>query len=493
MSQQYEQIDFICNQYSEIKDFVFERYSGIRHLEDVFDAKNTKTELNKLLSESFKRTVPYKYQQEAVLESLSNIQSSWSNLFNRVGYNLRNNSNMTQSEMLFGLYVLAAPRIMHSILNYKEYDFVKKSTVFKDVNYRKVEQYLRRQVRKFKFNAPKSKKKRSICIEPTSYTFKDGVLKISGLIAGKRIQVKLSDNIKSISNKNLRLVLDRDNKRCQIIIPMTIKQKVDDGTKQLSSRQKANLIPSIDKRELSEVGIDVNYSNILTTDKGDVYADGVGKLDMRFTKCVVEKEKKRQAIRMQVRELQKQIDNSTDQKLIQRLGDKIKRIEQNNLGSKKITKQKAKIVETYKSLVNYSINQMIYKYKPTKIVLEDLSKKVKKKSKSKFKKEIAHGLNNWRKTYLNQRLEYKCLVFQIEIQKVNAAYTSQVCSHCQSLEGRAESEKFKCSKCGYTEVAHINAAKNILGRSNDSEITIYTKYTKVKDIINDRYKNKIAA
>lgn len=47
---------------------------------------------------------------------------------------------------------------------------------------------------------------------------------------------------------------------------------------------------------------------------------------------------------------------------------------------------------------------------------------------------------------------------------INPAYTSQDCSKCGNTDKESltrETDKYECTHCGYSEVAHINAAKNI--------------------------------
>ena len=60
-------------------------------------------------------------------------------------------------------------------------------------------------------------------------------------------------------------------------------------------------------------------------------------------------------------------------------------------------------------------------------------------------------------------LEYKAG----EVVKVNAAYTSQGCSHCGAVDAdsRLTQSVYCCTSCGHQENADVNASKNILGRS----------------------------
>ncbi|MGW1682396.1 zinc ribbon domain-containing protein [Saccharopolyspora sp. NPDC002376] len=47
---------------------------------------------------------------------------------------------------------------------------------------------------------------------------------------------------------------------------------------------------------------------------------------------------------------------------------------------------------------------------------------------------------------------------------VPAAYTSQACSVCRAVDpkSRESQARFRCTRCGHTEHADVNAARNIL-------------------------------
>ena len=65
---------------------------------------------------------------------------------------------------------------------------------------------------------------------------------------------------------------------------------------------------------------------------------------------------------------------------------------------------------------------------------------------------------------------------------VNAAYTSQVDSRTNRLEGRREGDKFY-HICGDVSHADTNAAANIKQRADDTEISLYMPHKDVKRIL----------
>ncbi len=72
----------------------------------------------------------------------------------------------------------------------------------------------------------------------------------------------------------------------------------------------------------------------------------------------------------------------------------------------------------------------------------------------------------------------------ITIHTVNPAYTSQECSKCGWVdkENRKTQTNFQCTKCAWSGHADVNAARNILGRSQNDAAWLYVK----RDIIRER-------
>ena len=101
-------------------------------------------------------------------------------------------------------------------------------------------------------------------------------------------------------------------------------------------------------------------------------------------------------------------------------------------------------------------------------------------------------LSFWTQGTLDERLEYLCETMGIRTKDVNPAYTSQFCPHCGApLFGRGgiHHATTHCPNCG-TLNANTSAAKLILQRMDDEEITLYTKYKTVKEIMIGRYEAK---
>ncbi|MDE0302358.1 MAG: transposase, partial [Gammaproteobacteria bacterium] len=60
-----------------------------------------------------------------------------------------------------------------------------------------------------------------------------------------------------------------------------------------------------------------------------------------------------------------------------------------------------------------------------------------------------------------------CLSYKMEVRHVDPAYTSQTCHRCGHVDkdNRKDSD-FKCTACGHTDDADVNAALNVLAFGN---------------------------
>lgn len=155
----------------------------------------------------------------------------------------------------------------------------------------------------------------------------------------------------------------------------------------------------------------------------------------------------------------------------------------NNIGKIKYNNNKRKNDAKVKTYINHAMNQMILNEKPSEIVMEQLDFV---SWNNRYPKSVRRKLSRWIKGYIKERIEYKCKIHEIKITYINPAYTSKVCNICGSF-GKRNGDIFECPKCGKIH-ADINASKNILNRKNDKEITLYTNYKKVKEILLRRLK-----
>ena len=138
---------------------------------------------------------------------------------------------------------------------------------------------------------------------------------------------------------------------------------------------------------------------------------------------------------------------------------------------KKLAKVSNKIAEIRRNYSHHSSKDLTTRYAKIdleKLNIQNMTKSAKGTTESPGKNvNQKAGLNrsilqqNWYQ--LRSMLEYKMARNGGSIEDVDPKYTSQMCSSCHHVDekNRLSQSKFKCVKCGHTENADLNAAKNI--------------------------------
>jgi len=202
----------------------------------------------------------------------------------------------------------------------------------------------------------------------------------------------------------------------------------------------------------SEIGIDVGLVNLITTSSGNMYGKKLYDQIKYYDKIIQHK----------MKYSQKQGLDTTE----------------------KIKKLYRKMKSLIKNEVGRCLNRIIEIEKPKYIVLENINS-LSKKQNNNYSKTTRRLISGSAMKQIKRRLLDKAEIFDITVTEINPAYTSQQCSCCGhiSSKNRKTQDKFVCQHCGKATHADYNASVNIRNRRSISEIDIYTKYTKVKDIL----------
>ena len=437
-----QELLLIASKYNKVKDYVYSRYNGIN---SILTIQNS----NKLIRDEWTKSgfiddwnISRRYVRSAIEDAITNIKTNLINTKARVRKDLYNlSTTLTKEEKHFINYVLKSNILLHEVLTTKQVTVDK----FNDLDKPKLIRLINRLYRK---NYPSKSKSKAVSIklDQEMYTYKDNTLYITGLIKGKRLELTL--NTLTTLTGNIRISI-KDNK---IIVSKSIKQKI-----------RQNLNENI-------IGIDKNFVNTFDTNTNNSYGLNLNKIQMKYTNLLSDKDKKRNYYYDLIKKNKK-------------LTDKIKR---NNLGHIKRNRVKNKLKEELKKHINLSVKELIKNEKPKEIVVEDLSF-VYKTNKPRTKK-VKLYLSTWMKGYIDERLGWYCELNNIILTKINAAYTSQVCSECGCFGNRiGDNLHFPC---GRVVNAGFEAGRNILARKYDADISLYTPYLKVKNILNKRLVDK---
>jgi IS605 OrfB family transposase len=268
----------------------------------------------------------------------------------------------------------------------------------------------------------------------TTFTLKNKVwLKIPSLVKSKRIAIPLNTNV--APKGNLRLILRNDKVKVHYAVEVI---KTNDCGTQI-------------------MGVDKGFTEVLTDSDGVHHGTNLGE--------ILSKESDRLKLKYQRRYK------------LQAIAKKKPHVQKHNLGRKKLDKQSAKHQSVVRTIVHEAVNVVIDK--AAVIVCEDLTSPI---SGKKFNKDVSRRLSSWTKGVIARAIENVSRRRGSTVVHVNAAYTSQIDSRNGTLTGKRCGDKFYCED-GVVLQADVNAARNVLARHQDSEISLWTPYQQVKSIL----------
>ena len=448
-----EEILLIGTVQRNIKNYVWSRYNGIGSLLKqsgwtIRDELIQKDLLSKKITKTLSRV--------AVEQSAATIKSNWTTTKKKVKKAIAQNENLTKDDKHYLYLCLKHTPTLYNILNYKKVDYATDCLKDLKVDVHRLNNLLRRYIRRYKTK---------------SYTNKANVILTSNLY-----KFDLNNNIFSFTGKK------KNSKVTITLIGNIPKLK---GTLELVKNQKSNqyylhvpLDRIIIKKEMTEqseiLGLDVGITDLITLSNGSIYGANSAELFYTLSDNLVNKNRSR--LFSYKRQLEERILTEQEESEKAIIEQKLKNLENNNLGSKKriskISKYKSRIV----SHINCELNKMVKEEDIEEIVREDLNWVSKKKNVS---KKQQNRFSTWSKGILLERLSVKLAEKGIKETIVNPAYTSQVCCKCNHL-GSRKGKEFKCSNCNLNIDADFNASINTKKRKFIKEINIDTPYKEVK-------------
>ena len=269
-------------------------------------------------------------------------------------------------------------------------------------------------------------------------------LAISTLDKRSRVKLLIKGNI--VLNSEIRIINKNNKWYCQY---SKVKSVINDSER------------------LEEVGVDRGYTEVFATSDNEMLGQGLGncisdrqgKLDNK-----IKKRNKLFALRKKY--------------LAQKKNKKANNISRHNLGKQKLNNVKEKSKNQIKNIITKSCQDLCKKYK--NIIYEDLTTPI--DNNKPFRKPTKNKLAHWTKGEVIKWLSHIAKLRGSQLTAVNPAYTSQICSLTKCLTGIRKGDKFYRHN-GEVVQADYNAALNILNRKLDKNISLYTPYRKVKEIL----------
>lgn len=136
--------------------------------------------------------------------------------------------------------------------------------------------------------------------------------------------------------------------------------------------------------------------------------------------------------------------------------------------AKRLLKKRRRKEQRFVRDVNHCISKKIVavaKATDRGIAMEDLGG-IRDRVKT-VRKAQRSELSSWSFFQLRQFVAYKAIIAGVEVQFVDPRNTSRLCPKCGNIDkkNRPNQSTFKCTACGFSANADINAARNIAGRA----------------------------
>ena len=415
----------IALDYSKVKKYVYNRYSGIGSLDRLTPAYDIMGEVrNSGIRTQLK--LPSAYFSPAVVDAVADIKTMWGVLKNKLRTLITANENLSSDDRIYLRTVLKLDKIYAAILNHREYELPDKAKDL-EIDVERLNSFLGRLTRKY-LTKPQSYSTDYFNMASCGYTYRDGAIYIASRTPGRRLEIPLTDN--NVCKRQIRLCIRENYAALALPVEAKIKKHTDyDNT----------------------VYVHIGYHDMFTLSNGNIYGQALGAMTSVETQRLEDKNRNRARIRAAYRQHIEAGDL-----------EKADRIETYNLGSEKYKKRKDKERAKTEIFINTEINRMIESEKPNKIVItRPLTIGRTKLSSKSANRKLSRSFNG----YIRERLSYKCRVHSIELVEINSKGTGSICSCC-GAEGKRLLENFQCPNCGYEAPISLNGAKNIESKYN---------------------------
>ncbi len=415
----------IALDYSKVKKYVYNRYSGIGSLDRLTPAYDIMGEVrNSGIRTQLK--LPSAYFSPAVVDAVADIKTMWGVLKNKLRTLITANENLSSDDRIYLRTVLKLDKIYAAILNHREYELPDKAKDL-EIDVERLNSFLGRLTRKY-LTKPQSYSTDYFNMASCGYTYRDNAIYIASRTPGRRLEIPLKDN--NVCKRQIRLCIRENYAALALPVEAKIKKHTDYN---------------------NTVYVHIGYHDMFTLSNGNVYGQALGAMTSVETQRLEDKNRTRAKIRAAYRQNLEAGDL-----------EKASRIETYNLGSEKYQKRKDKERAKTEIFINTEINRMIESEKPNKIVItRPLTIGRTKLSSKSANRKLSRSFNG----YIRERLSYKCRVHSIELVEINSKGTGSICSCC-GAEGKRLPESFQCPNCGYEASISLNGAKNIESKYN---------------------------
>jgi len=402
----------IASDYNKVKNYVYQRYGGIKSLPKLYPGYTVQNEMTKCGLRA-ELGLPSVYFYLAVFDALGDIKNQWAQVKNRISKCIKENQNLTPEDRHYLRFVMKQSECFENILLGKKQSLSEAwekpyREASADVDTERLNRYLCRLARRYLKNDLHTDVIYGFSIAERAYRYGDHGIYISVKKKRKRVFVPLTDH--NAYKKQLYIRLFPEEGNIVIHVPVEVQIKNREG---------------YDNR----VGLAVGLFTMFVTDQGHVYGEKYGEYQFALADYIKEGNARYRKNRKQ------------------------------NPGRKKYSAGKARLEAALHTYVNAEINRLLETEKPKALYIPKLPQN----SRAGINKTINYSVGMWQRGYVRKRLDLKCREQAIELVEVLGKDISRQCSNCGRV-GVKTKELFICDSCGMQMPERENAAKNALKR-----------------------------
>lgn len=413
----------IAEDYSKVKNYVYNRYGGIASLSKIYPGYTVQ---NEMTESGYRETLglPSVYFYLAIFDALGEIKSQWTRTKAKLTKLISKNEGFTADEKHYLRFLIKVNNAFEAVLNERPVELTAKMTKqYEDlavkVDIGSMHRYLCRQVRKYHVKLHTDKAD-GFAIAERAYRYADHGIYISIKEKRKRIFIPLTDGNQYRSQLYVKLYPEESRVEIKVPVGVAVRRHKD---------------------YRNQIGVAFGFYTMLTTDDGNQYGTELGEYQLAYSGW-----------------MRAQASSYSHNK-----GD--------NPGRKKYYAKKQRLEESLHSYINQELNRFLREEKPEVLYIVKLPKP---QAGGKNKK-INYSISQWQRGYIRKRLEQKCKEQSVQIVEVLGKNISNECSECGEPGEKAD-DRFACPVCGYEAEEKVNTARNVKKRGQGNGV-IRKKWT----------------
>ena len=360
-----ERLIEIARDYCSVKNYVYQRYGGIKSLAKLYPGYTVQNEMTGSgLREQLGMPAVYFYL--AIFDALGDIKSQWTRTKAGVLERLNRNEGFSEEDKHYLRFLLKVSNAFYQVLNEKPVELKKElqaqyQSVAAQVDTGRLKRYLCRQVRKCHVRLH-SDNEAGFSLSERAYRYSDHGIYISIKEKRKRIFIPLTDNNRYKRQLYLKLYPEQGNIEIKVPLDICVRSYQD------YDRQ---------------VGLALGMHTMMTTDEGHTYGEEYGRYQFEYADW----------LRAQTASYQRNRGN--------------------NPGRKKYYARKRRYEERLHNYINHELNRLFEIEKPQAVYIPKLPKPQAGGS----IKRINYSVSTWQRGYIRKRLMQKCMERSVELSK----------------------------------------------------------------------------